>query len=132
MQRSTTVLSLVAVLGSLCGCSSTPGKMSESDLQRVRTNAAQLAPGTTHDAAEAGLKGANFVQLGSARVDGSTVEEWKAEAFHESGSGRDLFVSFLYFLDDVLVDQSDRRLDFRTDETLLRRWRSSGELQPAQ
>ena len=127
MQRSTTTLgiglSIIALVATLSGCSTTPGKVSESELRQVRSNAAELAPGTTHEAAVRRLDRANLVRLGSTRLDESTVEEWKAEAFHETGSGRDLFVTFLYFLDDQLVDQSDRRLDFRTDETLVRRWR---------
>ncbi len=125
MLRVSLLLSVITLVAPLCGCSSTPGKMSESGLRRVRTSAVELTPGTTYDDAIGRFEGANMVRLGSTRVDGSTVEEWKVEAFHETGSGRDLFVTFLYFIDDTLVDQSDRRLDFRTDETLVRRWQGA-------
>ena len=48
--------------------------------------------------------------------------EARAEAFHDTNKGRDLVVQFLYFRNDVLVDMSDSRIDFRNDAALTKRW----------
>ncbi len=61
-------------------------------------------------------------------IDGAMIEEWKYEAFVDKDKqGRDLFVTFLYFCNDHLVDTSDTRIDFRNNAQLVERWRKSAK-----
>lgn len=106
----------------IAGCASPPGAMSEQRLAGVREAAGEVRPGLTRDEVLRELKPAHAVSLGASTVDGVAVEEWKIEAFHDSGKGRDLFVRFYYFIDGTLVDASDRRIDFRENRELVRSW----------
>jgi hypothetical protein len=111
----------------LAACSSTPGKMDEKQLASLRADAAAITPGTSRDKALGALKGARTDRLSSTLIEGVAIEEWKVEAFHEGGAGRDLFVTFLYFADGVLVDESDRRIDYRANDALLTRWTAAAK-----
>lgn len=115
---------LVATL--VFGCATKPeGAVSEDELVSVRQTHAQIALGATKEATLGAFKVGNKVKLSAALLGGVNVEEWKVEAFHDEKSGRDLFVTFLYFCDGLLADQSDNRIDFRDNAELVTRWRES-------
>lgn len=111
------------------GCSSKPaGSVSASELQASRESYAKLPVGTAKNEALEKLGQGNKVKLGSASIDGAMIEEWKYEAFvDKEKQGRDLFVTFLYFCNDRLVDTSDTRIDFRNNAQLVERWRKSAK-----
>jgi hypothetical protein len=110
--------------GGLAGCSSpAPGQVSKEDLAAVRTGYAKLHTGMSRDEALNSFPKANKVKLGSASMGGATIEEWKVEAFYDDDKRKDLFVTFLYFLDGKLVDQSDTRIAFRDQPDLVDRWK---------
>lgn len=118
------VVATVAI--ALVGCSKPAGSMSSSELSRVRLAADGVATGTPKSEVLKKLKPANTVKLGSAEIDGVSVEEWKAEAFYDkNNSGRDLWVRFLYFVDNRLVDVSDTRVPFREKPELVKSWAGS-------
>lgn len=123
MTRSACSIVAVAVLFA-AGCSSKPaGSMSSSDLDRVRIAADGVATGTPKAEVLKSVQPANTVKLGSAEIEGVSVEEWKVEAFHDKNkSGRDLFVRFFYFADSKLVDVSDTRVPFREKPELVKAW----------
>jgi hypothetical protein len=112
------------VLLSACS-SSPPGEVSKSELAETRAGYAKLHTGMTRDAALATFPKANKVKLGSANVGGATIEEWKVEAFYDDKDRKDLFVTFLYFLDGKLVDSSDTRIAFRENPELVDRWKAT-------
>ena len=115
---------LVAAL--LAGCSSSPpAQVSKDELASVRQSHAGLVPGMPKGKALDSFKAGNKVKLGSAMIGGASIEEWKVEAFHDHDSRKDLFVTFLYFRNDVLVDSSDSRINFRENSELLERWQGS-------
>ena len=127
-----TKLMMVVVAGlavALGGCASAPaGSMSKGELATVRSSQTKVRVGESKDGA---LKSygdkANKVRMSSASLEGAAIEEWKIEAFNDDGDrGRDLFVTFLYFRNDVLVDMSDTRLDFRNNPALTARWAHPG------
>lgn len=103
-------------------CSSPKGEVSKGDLKTIRAAEQSISPGMSKADVMARYKKANMVRLSSARMEGATIEEWKAEAFNDSGDGRDLSVRFLYFCNDVLADMSDARIDFRGDAALVKQW----------
>ncbi len=109
----------------LCGCESAPkGSVSEGELKTIRGMAQGITPGQKKADVLAKYERANVVRLSSTQLEGATIEEWKAEAFFDSKKGRDLSVQFLYFRNELLVDVSDSRLDFRNDAALAKRWSS--------
>ncbi len=108
------------------GCSSPPpAQVSQSQLAATRATHQALKLGTpTRDVLSA-FKYGNTVKLGAASLDGLDIEEWKTEAFRDRDRGKDLFVAFLYFGNGRLVDSSDTRIDFRSNEALVQRWKAS-------
>ncbi len=121
--RSTLILALVAALA---GCSSKPpAEVSKNELATIRKAHDAATIGTPKQQVLDSYKSGNVVKLGSSAFEGSTVEEWKAEAFHDESKRKDLFITFLYFVDDKFVDSSDTRIDFRANEALLTRWKQS-------
>jgi hypothetical protein len=116
-------IALALAAASLAACGSSPkGSVSEKELATIRSTTHSVMPGEKKDAVLAKYKDANVVRLSSSRIGNATIEEWKAEAFHDTDKGRDLCVQFLYFRNDVLVDTSDTRLDFRNDSAITNRW----------
>lgn len=118
-------LALAAALLGSCG-SKPKGSVSEKELAAVKESSHSIAPGMKKSAVLPTFEknGANVVRLSSTQLDGATIEEWKTEAFNDSKKGRDLSVQFLYFRNDVLVDLSESRIDFRNDAALTKRWAS--------
>lgn len=122
MTRGLVILVAGAALAGGCA-SEPPAQVSSKEMAAVRKAHSALAPGASRDAALESFGDANVVKLGAATIDGVSIEEWKVEAFQDVRSGKDLFVSFLYFRDDRLVDSSDTRLNFRENPQLIERWR---------
>ncbi len=122
--RFTLLLVVAAALPlSLASCGSAPkGSVSAATLVEIRDASHEVRPGMSKSAVFDAFKGSNLVRLSSTQIETATIEEWKAEAFHDSSRGRDLTVAFLYFRDEVLVDVSDTRIDFRRDAAILDRW----------
>ena len=86
----------------------------------------QIPPGTPRDATLERLKPCNAVRLGGGSYFGVAVEEWKAEAYYESGDKRDLYVAFLYFANGKLADTSGQRIDFRNSPAIVQAWGNVG------
>lgn len=121
------VVGVMAAAG-LAACSSAPkGSVSKKELRDIKASAQTVAPGQPKADVLAKYEGANLVRLSSTQVDGAAIEEWKSEAFTDSDHGRDLSVQFLYFRNDILVDTSDTRLDYRGDSELMKRWAAGAE-----
>lgn len=116
------LMMLGAILAVVAGCSGPKGSMNEKQLAGVRSAAGEVTPGIARDELIRAVAPAHAISLGSSVVDGVEVEEWKIEAFHDSGKGRDLFVRFYYFVNGTLVDASDRRIDYRQNRELVRSW----------
>lgn len=116
-------------VGGLGGCSSPKpiGSVSESQMKGVRSSFSSLRTGVDRDQALAGFAAGNRVKLGSAVINGVAVEEWKAEAIREKKPRNDIFITFLYFCDDRLVDVSDTRVDFRGNPQLVEQWTHAGK-----
>lgn len=109
----------------LAGCSSRPAaQVSSAELTTVRNAYASVGPGASETEVREAFEPAHLVKLGSASIGGVSVDEWKAEAFVENDTGRDMFIAFLYFCDGKLADMSDTRIDFRSKPELVDRWRS--------
>jgi len=108
----------------LLGCESDPGKVSQDDLKRAREATSKISPGMTKEEVMKTAKYGAQHRLSAATVDGVQIEEYKLEAYHDDdwNKTRDLNVAFLYFVDDVLVDLSDKRLSYRDDAALISRW----------
>lgn len=116
---------LAAVLG-MSGCGSAPkAEVSRSELEKIRTWNQSITIGDPKAKVLKGYAAGNAVKLGSSALDGTTIEEWKAEAYHDESKRKDLFVTFLYFADEKFVDSSDTRIDFRDKPELVDRWRKS-------
>lgn len=129
MNARLTALALPFVLSAilLASCGSKPkGSVSEKELAAVKQVSHAISPGMKKSAVLPKFEkdGANVVRLSSTQLDGATIEEWKSEAFNDSNKGRDLSVQFLYFRNDILVDLSESRIDFRNDPALTKRWAS--------
>ena len=62
--------------------------------------------------------------MGSVRIDGSTVEEWRVRANDRSRSR--YFQRWYYFVDGTLVEFSNDRVDYRDDDDIVKRWVSQG------
>lgn len=121
-----TVAGVALIALSLGACSSPPpAEVSKSDLAAVRASYAKLSTGMTRDQALNSFPKGNKVKLGSASVGGATIEEWKVEAYHDDDDRKDLFVTFLYFLDGKLVDSSDTRIAFREQADIVDRWKGA-------
>lgn len=117
------VVALTMVLG---GCASKPAaEVSKSELASVRQTHANAKIGDTKKSVLDSYKSGNKIKLGASVLEGSTIEEWKVEAFHDESKRKDLFVTFLYFCNDRFVDSSDSRIDFRTNHELVTRWKAS-------
>lgn len=127
--KTRSVWAVVAGALVIAGCGSPPpaGSVSRSELATIRQKQASVQIGAPKAQVLESLKPGNTIRLGSSEVAGGTVEEWKLEAFYDSDSGRELTVSFLYFLNDKLVDTSDKRLDFRDNPALVARWSGKGK-----
>ncbi len=125
MHRPFTV-ALGASLLALSACSSPPpAEVSKSELAEVRSGYAKLHPGMPRDQALAAFPKGNKVKLGSASIEGVSIEEWKVEAFYDDDKRKDLFVTFLYFLDGKLVDSSDSRIEFREHPEIVSKWKGA-------
>lgn len=119
------LIGLIAVSGLLIGCSSRPdASVSANELTRIRSAHDTMATGTPKDIALKSFKDATTTKLSSATIDGMAIEEWKAEAVHTSGDKMDLFISFMYFANNRLAEQSPTRLDYRGDAAIVERWRT--------
>ena len=94
-------------------------------LPAARSTHQNLKLGTPKRDVIAAFKNGNTVKLGTASLDGLDIEEWKTEAFRDRKGGKDLFVAFLYFANDQLVDSSDSRINFRENEAMIQRWKAS-------
>jgi hypothetical protein len=114
-------LALAACMLASCG-SGPKGSVSQKELAAIRETSHTVTPGMKKSQVMDKYKGANMVRLSTAKLEGATIEEWKAEAFNDSKNGRDLSVQFLYFRNDLLVDMSDTRIDYRADSQLTERW----------
>lgn len=127
MNRLVPITACAALLCiSLGACSSPPpAEVSKGELAEARAGYAKLHTGMTRDQALAAFPKGNKVKLGSASIGGSTIEEWKVEAFYDDDKRKDLFVTFLYFLDGKLVDTSDSRIAFRDHPELVEKWKGA-------
>jgi hypothetical protein len=109
------------------GCASKPAaEVSKNEMTTVRDSHASAKIGDSKAKVLDSFKAGNKVKLGSSNVGGATIEEWKVEAFRDEDNRKDLFVTFLYFCDDRFVDSSDTRIDFRSNQTIVDRWKHSG------
>ena len=109
----------------LAGCASKPAaQVSSGELSSVRSAYTNVEIGDSTSEVREAFKPAHMIKLGSASIGGATIDEWKAEAFVENNTGRDMFIAFLYFCDGKLADMSDSRIDFRSKPELVERWRA--------
>lgn len=107
----------------IAGCASKPAaEVSRNELAASRRAYHDIKPGTSRDEVLSSLKSGNKVKLGASTIDGAVIEEWKYEAFHDENKRKDMFVTFLYFLDGRFVDGSDTRIDFRNNPEIVSRW----------
>lgn len=121
--RPLIVLLLAALAAAPAGCGHKPAaEVSEKELAQTRTSYGKLVPGTSKQKVLDSFPAGNKVKLGTAVVNGASIEEWKVEAYRDVKNGKDMFVTFLYFLNDKLVDSSDTRINFRENATLVERW----------
>ncbi|MCC6320561.1 MAG: hypothetical protein IT438_03895 [Phycisphaerales bacterium] len=119
-------LGTIALATLLCGCASAPPAQVKADeLASIRDTYSTTRLGSSKASVLGAFKKGNKVKLGSAEIEGARIEEWKVEAFHDQKNRKDLFVAFMYFCDDRLVDTSDTRIDFRAQPELVDRWRAS-------
>ena len=131
MRNSGSTSRLIGIFGALLastlvGCASKPpAEVSRSELASVRQSSASIKVGDQKQAVLDAFKSGNKLKLGSSVIDGATIEEWKVEAYHDEDKRKDLFVRFLYFCNDRLVDTSDTRIDYRTNTALVEKWKSS-------
>lgn len=116
------VLSLALL--ALTACGGSPSKVSEGDLKTVRANYDSLQIGMSQKDVQKSLKKGNLIRLGSSAMEGASIEEYKLEAYHDDNwnKQRDLFVAFLYFADDTLVDMSNTRIDYRNKPDVVENW----------
>lgn len=122
------LMCVCAAAAMLSGCGSKPAaEVSDKELATARASYGNLTPGQSKKTVLDSFKTGNKVKLGSSVVEGATIEEWKYEAFHDEKNKRDLFVTFLYFCNDTLVDSSDKRIDFRNQPELVERWRAAAK-----
>jgi hypothetical protein len=106
------------------GCAAKPAaQVSGSELATLRQTNASMKIGDPKLKVLESYKSGNKVKLGSSAIDGAVIEEWKIEGFHDEKNRKDLFVSFLYFRNDVFVDSSDTRIDFRNKPEITDRWK---------
>lgn len=110
-----------------CGAPKSAAAVSESEMKKVRTSFTNLKTGVSKKDALASFTAGNKVKLGSANIAGANVEEWKVEAMREAKPRNDLFISFLYFCNDRLVDVTDTRVDFRANPELVKEWAAGGK-----
>lgn len=105
-----------------CGAPKSAAAVSESEMKKVRSSFANLKTGASTKDTLASFTAGNKVKLGSANIAGAAIEEWKVEAMREAKPRNDLFISFLYFCNDRLVDITDTRVDFRANPELVKQW----------
>jgi hypothetical protein len=122
-----TILRIVLVIvaaAAVAACASDPADVSGGDLKKIRAGASNVHVGMTKQAALDAYPKGNKVRLSSSSFEGTAVEEWKIEAYADDdwNKSRDLFITFLYFADDKLVDMSDSRLPYRESPELVNRW----------
>lgn len=126
-------LTLVAAATLATGCASKPAaEVTPKELAAVRQAHGSIGAGASRTQVLEAFKPANQVKLGTSVLDGAAIEEWKIEAFVDQKKGKDLFVTFLYFLDDRFVDSSDTRIDFRNNPVLVERWKGAAGSTPPQ
>ena len=108
------------------GCKSkSAAEVSKGDMAEVRAAHAAAKLGDPKQKVLDSFTEGNKVKLGSSSVAGSTIEEWKVEAFNDQKNRKDMFVTFMYFLDDRFVDSSDTRIDYRNNQALVDRWKKT-------
>ena len=125
--KHTAVVIFCAVLV-LAGCrSGNKAKVSETELSAVRAAQTQLTVGASKQTTLAAFKYGKKTKLGSSKVDGVAIEEWNVEAFHDNdwAKRREMTLVYLYFLNDKLVESSDKRLNYRGTPALVEQWRST-------
>ncbi len=115
---------LTLALFTLVACAGTPGKVSKGDVQSVRAAYESLSIGMSKEAVTKALHKGNLVRLGSSSMSGATIEEYKIEAFHDDdwNKSRDLFIGFMYFANDKLVETSSARVDYRANPAMVEQW----------
>ncbi|GMV25531.1 MAG: hypothetical protein AMXMBFR58_15620 [Phycisphaerae bacterium] len=114
---------VVLAAGGLCGCASKPAaEVSKGQMAEIRQVHGQLQPGAPRQQVLDSFKAGNKVKLGTSSVGGIDVEEWKVEAYYDEKERKNLFVTFLYFVNGKLADSSDARIDFRSNPELVDRW----------
>jgi hypothetical protein len=124
----THLLLAAALCTVLSGCGGgDKAKVSESELNSVKQASEKVSVGMSKTDALAAFKSGNKTKLSSTTIAGAAIEEWKVEAFYDDDwkKSRSMFVSFLYFMNDKLVDTSDKRLDYRSNPTLVNHWREA-------
>ena len=126
MHRTIRLLTLCALATVLGGCGGDPAKVSKDDLQRVERSQENLKIGMSKDEALGLFKKGSTTRLAATSLGEDSVEEWKVEAYHDDdwNKERSMFVTFMYFMNDRLVDISDARLVYRDNADLVQRWRS--------
>ena len=124
MRLIRTTGSLLLAVACVLGCESDPAKVSKDQVADIRTDSQSLRIGMTKKEALGTFDRGNKVMLGTTAIGDASVEEWKVEAYHDDdwAKQRDLFVTFLYFVNGRLVDVSDKRLAPRDNPDLVDRW----------
>lgn len=102
----------------LAGCASDPAQVSDSTYREVRQAHSQLKTGTAKKDVLKSFDDANTVMLSQSEIVEVRVEEWKVEAKKGEKEKSELFVTFLYFADDTLIEVRDKRWDYRADKSL--------------
>ena len=122
------LLILFAAVGLLLGgcAAKSPASVSRSELASIRKSYSSINVGDSKAKVLESFKAGNSVKLGSASIGGAAIEEWKVEAFHDEDKRKDMFVTFLYFCNDRFVESSDVRIDFRTNPSVVDRWKPAG------
>ncbi len=125
MNRTLSLAACVVSALALGACSSSPpAEVSKSELAEVRAGYGKIQTGMSRDQALGAFPYGNKVKLGATSAGGSSIEEWKVEAYNDEKDRKDLFVTFLYFLDGKLVDSSDSRIMFRENPEIITQWKA--------
>lgn len=127
MLRALALVTLALSIALLAGCAAkgpAQAKVSKDDVASTRTVFESLDIGEPKPAVLEQFKKGYKLRLGAATVRGTKVEEWKIEAYHDDdwNKTRDLFVGFMYFADNRLVETSTTRVDYRSSPTILDNW----------
>jgi len=110
-------------------CSTPPGQVSASELAELRRTSSDVQPGLAKQQVLARFRAGERTRLGSSLVGSVTIEEWEVHAFTDPDkAGAQEFRTFLYFVDDVLVDVTLSKLSYRDSREILDEWRSRGRV----